>query len=69
MEADMFSMNLLEEAGTSAGSIWVPILVLGWFLLMTIVGWQVSKRQPAETEPQVVDTSHSGNNPSEFDTH
>ena len=65
----MFSMHLLEETGASSGSIWVPILVLGWFLLMTIVGWQVSRRQPAGTEPPAADTTHSDSNPSEFDTH
>jgi hypothetical protein len=60
----MFSMNLLEEAGSSSGSIWIPILVLGWFLVMTIVGWQVSRRNAPAAEP-----SHSGGNPSEFDHH
>lgn len=65
----MFSMNLLEETGASAGSIWVPILVLGWFLLMTIVGWQASRRQPAGSEPPAADTTHSDSNPSEFDHH
>jgi len=66
----MFSMNLLDETGADSGSIWVPILVLGWFLLMTIVGWQVSRgNAPGGSAPQVPDTAHSDNNPSEFDTH
>jgi TRAP-type C4-dicarboxylate transport system permease small subunit len=60
----MFSINLLEEAGTSAGSIWIPILVLGWFLVMTIVGWQVSRRNAPAAGP-----SPSGSNPSELDHH
>ena len=66
----MFAVNLLEEAGSGAGSVWVPILVLGWFLLMTLVGWQVSRRNaPAGNGPQIPDTAHSDSNPSEFDTH
>jgi hypothetical protein len=65
----MLSMTLLEETGAGPGSIWVPILVLGWFLLMTLVGWQASKRQNAGTESPAADTTHSGSNPSEFDHH
>jgi hypothetical protein len=69
MEANMFSLNLLEEAGSSSGTIWVPILVLGWFLVMTLVGWQVSRRKVVEIEPQPAGASHSEDNPSEFDSH
>lgn len=66
----MFSVNLLEEAAGGSGSIWIPVLVLGWFLLMTIVGWRVSRRTaPAGNGSQLADTAHSDNNPSEFDTH
>ena len=66
----MFSINLLEETGAGSGSIWVPILVLGWFLLMTIVGWQVSRgNPPAGNGSQIPDPAHSDSNPSEFDTH
>jgi hypothetical protein len=66
----MFSINLLEEAGSSSGSIWIPIVVLGWFLLMTIVGWQVSRRDgTTEKNLPAVDTSHSESNPSELDHH
>ncbi len=66
----MYAVSLLEEAGSGTGSIWVPILVLGWFLIMTIIGWQVSRRNPAVGNgPQEADTSHSESNPSEFDNH
>lgn len=68
MEANMFAVNLLEEAGTGAGYVWIPVIVLGWFLLMTIVGWQVSRRN-AGNGPQAADTSRSESNPSEFDSH
>ncbi len=50
--------------------MWIPVIVLGWFLLMTLIGWQVSRRYgPVGNPPPTVDTSHSDNNPSEFDTH
>ncbi len=66
----MLSVNFLEEAAGGSGSIWIPILVLGWFLLMTIVGWRVSRQTaPAGNGPQLADTARSDNNPSEFDTH
>jgi hypothetical protein len=65
----MFSMHLLEEAGSSTGSPWVPILVLGWFLVMTIVGWQVSRRNAAGNDLPAARTTHSENHPSEFDRH
>ena len=66
----MFTVKLLEEAGTGAGSIWIPVIVLGWFLLMTVVGWQVSRPNTAVGEaPQDTHAAHSEENPSEFDTH
>ena len=66
----MFSVYFLEQAADGSGSIWIPILVLGWLLLMTLVGWQVSRgNAPAGSAPQVPDPAHSDNNPSEFDTH
>lgn len=66
-EADMFAVGLLEQAATGHASIWVPVIVLGWFLLMTLVGWQVS-RHTAAADLSPVDTSPESN-PSEFDTH
>ena len=66
----MFSMNLLEETGSSYGSIWIPVIVLGWFVLMTIVGWQVSRRSAEVGNSELVaEPSHSESNPSEFDNH
>jgi purine-cytosine permease-like protein len=66
----MYSVNILGEAGASSGSIWIPILVLGWFVIMTVVGWQVSRRNMALGDrPPDVDQSHSESNPSEFDNH
>jgi hypothetical protein len=66
----MFSMQLLEEAGSSSGSIWLPILVLGWFLIMTLVGWQVSRRNAAGGNPPPnAHPSLPESNPSEFDNH
>lgn len=66
----MFSIHLLEESGSSSGSIWIPIVVLGWFLLMTIVGWQVSRRDGTkEKNLPAAEPSHSESNPSEFDHH
>ena len=64
----MFVVNLLEEAGGEATSIWVPVVILSWFVVMTVVGSLVSRRNPAgENTSQA--TGHSGENPSEFDTH
>ena len=66
----MFTVKLLEEAGTGAGSIWIPVIVLGWFLLMTVVGWQVSRQNTAVGEaPQDAHAAHSEENPSEIDPH
>ncbi len=66
----MQALRLLEETGSGSGSIWVPLLVLGWFVIMTLVGWQVSHRSPTVTEsPQDTHDSHSENPPSEFDDH
>ena len=63
----MFVVNLLEEAGGGGTSIWVPVVILGWFLVMTMVGSLVSRRYPAVTDhPQ---DTHTGDNPSEFDRH
>ena len=66
----MLSVYVIEEAAGGSGSIWVQVLVLGWFLLMTFVGWQVSRRNAhAGSGPELADPSHTDNNPSEFDTH
>ena len=66
----MYAVNFLEEAGSGTTSVWIPVLVLGWFLAMTIVGWQVSRRNAAVgNSPQDTDASHPENNPSEFDNH
>jgi len=64
----MYSVSILEEVAVGSGSIWIPILVLGWFLLMTIVGWQVSRNAPAGNGSQIPDTADPDNNPSEYDT-
>jgi hypothetical protein len=70
MEEQMFSIVLLEEAAAGPGSIWVRVLVLGWFLLMTLVGWQVSRgNAPSGNGSQTPEAVHSDDNPSEFDTH
>jgi hypothetical protein len=65
----MVSVNLLEEAGMGIASVWIPVIVVGWFLLMTLVGWQVSRREAVGNSPRAVDTAHSEDNPSEFDNH
>lgn len=66
----MFAEILLEEASGKGTSIWIPVLILGWFLVMTIVGWQVSRRNVAAgAGSQDVHAAHPGDNPSEFDTH
>jgi hypothetical protein len=65
----MFALTLLEEAGSGPVSFWIPVIVLGWFLLMTLVGWQVSRRNAAGNDLQAADSSHAESNPSEFDTH
>ena len=66
----MYSVYLLEETGSTSGSIWVPVIVLGWFVIMTLVGWQVSRRNPqVEIQSQDTEHSHAGDNPSEFDNH
>ena len=65
----MFVVNLLEEAGGEGTSVWVPVLVLGWFLVMTVVGSLVSRRNAAGNHLPDTQAGHSGDNPSEFDTH
>jgi hypothetical protein len=67
----MFAVNLVEEEGSGTGSAWLLVVVLGWFLLMTIVGWQVSRRNPlVGNGPEGTDVSHAESNPpSEFDHH
>lgn len=64
VEANMYAMNLLEEAGAGSGSIWIPIIGLGWFLIMTLVGWSVSRRANAAPGPQ-----EEHNSPAEHDHH
>jgi len=66
----MLALNLLEESGTGTGSIWIPVVILGWFLVMTFVGWLVSRRNTtAAIPPQNINASDPDLPPSEFDNH
>ena len=50
----MYASMLLEEAGPDTGLGWMLAILLGFFLLMVIVGWLVSNRkvdQVAEVQP------------------
>jgi hypothetical protein len=57
----MFAEQLLEGAGASGGSFSVPVLILGWFVVMTLVGWQVSRQSGTAR------SKDSQNPPSQFD--
>lgn len=66
----MFAVAVLEEASAGQGSIWVPVIVLGWFLVMTVVGWQVSRRGATAANPEPeAHAAHFEDSPSEFDMH
>jgi large subunit ribosomal protein L17 len=56
MEAVMFAMKLLEESGPNTELGWLLFVVLGFFLLMVIVGWWASSRQSQAVE--VVPETH-----------
>ena len=43
-EANMFATILLEEAVPNTELVWILYLLLGFFLLMIVVGWWVSSR-------------------------
>lgn len=50
----MYALMLLEEAGPDTELGWMLAVLLGFFLLMVIVGWLVSNRkvdQVAEVQP------------------
>ena len=46
----MYASILLEEAGPNTELGWLLFLVLGFFLLMVIVGWWVSRRNGTVVE-------------------
>jgi hypothetical protein len=50
MEANMFTMKLLEEAGPNTELSWLLFLFLGFFLLIVLVGWWVSNRKGQQVE-------------------
>jgi hypothetical protein len=50
MEANMYASILLEEAGPNTELGWLLALVLGFFLLMVIVGWWVSRNNGMAAE-------------------
>ena len=53
----MSAMTFLEETGPNAELGWLLYLFLGFFLLMVIVGWLVSRRK--EEQPEVAHKTHS----------
>jgi hypothetical protein len=50
MEANMLAMKLLEETGPNTELSWLLYVVLGFFLLMVLVGWWVSSRKAEQVE-------------------
>ncbi len=48
----MYASLLLEEAGPNTELGWLLYLLLGFFLLMVIVGWWVSRRNGTAVEVQ-----------------
>src|SRR5688572_3530812 len=59
MEANMYASILLEEAGPNTELSWLLFLVLGFFLLMVLVGWWVSHRNGTAVEvPQEMHILH-----------
>lgn len=47
----MFTLVLLAEKGPDTGLAWLLWLALGFFFLMVVVGWLVSRNQKPEAEP------------------
>ena len=59
MEANMYASILLEEAGPNTELGWLLYLFLGFFLLMVVVGWWVSRRNGTAVEvPQEIQVLH-----------
>jgi hypothetical protein len=59
MEANMYALMLLEETGPNTELGWLLYLLLGFFLLMVIVGWWVSHRNGTAVEvPQETHVLH-----------
>jgi large subunit ribosomal protein L17 len=54
----MFAIRFLSEGGPDASLAWLLWVALGFFLLMVVVGWWVSKNKPAQPEVQPVTHEH-----------
>jgi hypothetical protein len=66
MEADMFAIRFLSEAGPDTSLSWLLWVVLGFFLVMVLVGWWASKNKG--TQPEVPPEAH-GHDDHEQDHH
>jgi hypothetical protein len=67
MEANMFAIKLLEEAGPNTELSWLLFLLLGFFFLMVIVGWWVSSRKGQQVDAPQEAMSHQHEEKSEPD--
>jgi hypothetical protein len=46
----MVAMYFLQEAGPDTDLAWLLFVVLGFFLLMVVIGWLVSRQKGAQAE-------------------
>jgi predicted flap endonuclease-1-like 5' DNA nuclease len=57
----MFALVLLEEAGPNTELGWLLYLMLGFFLLMVLVGWWASTQKNEQVDaPQEAQAHHEG---------
>ena len=63
----MFASVLLEEAGPNTELGWLLYVLLGFFLLMVIVGWWASTRNKDQVDaPQEVHVEHETHAPDDL---
>lgn len=55
----MFAIQFLSEAGSDTSLAWMLWVALGFFFLMVVVGWLVSKNKG--TMPEVPPEAHGQN--------
>ena len=51
----MLAMNSLQEAAPNTDLAWLLFVVLGFFLLMVVIGWLVSRRNGEQVEHGQID--------------
>lgn len=61
----MFAIGILEETHGGSGLAWLLWVALGFFALMVVIGWLVSRNRKPEAEP--VHEHHEEHAPAEDD--